>query len=498
MKRDLLELHGITKTFPGIRAVDIVTRALRRGEVHGVVGENGAGKSTLMNILGGVLQPDMGEILLEGVPTRFADAADAGRKGIAVVFQELSLVPGLSVSENIFFNRQPVDSFGFVAASRLHADALRLLTLFNLKLKPTRLIKDLGTGTRQLIEVLKAISLRPKILILDEPTSSLGAAEKDLLFANIRRLKSEGVSILYISHHLSEIFELCDRVTVLRDGKTVGTLRTEEVTEESLIKRMVGRELSNMYGRKSNQSEDVYFRVVQRGEEIITLRRGEIIGIAGLIGSGRSELAQEIVGIVPKPECRLYLDGKELRFHHPAEAIRHGVVYLTEDRKESGLFLSMSVRENCAAPRLAAFANKFDFVSDRRMTNAALASQRRFNIATSSIRKPVAQLSGGNQQKVLLAMWISTKPRVLIVDEPTRGVDVGAKSEIYRLLRDLADAGVGIIMISSELQEILGMSDRIIVLRAGQAVAEFDRTEATEEKLIFAASGMISRQGADR
>jgi ABC-type sugar transport system ATPase subunit len=489
---NMLELRGIIKEFPGVRAIDDVSFELLRAEVHAVVGENGAGKSTLMNIVGGVLQPDAGEILIEGKPVQFANAAAAGRRGIAVVFQELSLVPELSIAENIFFNRQPVNSFGFVATARLYTQTKELLSLFNLALKPTRLVKDLSMGNRQLIEVLKAISLKPKILILDEPTSSLGAAEKDLLFGNIRRMKSQGVSFLYISHHLPEIFQISDRVTVLRDGKRVGTFQTSELSKESLVKRMVGRELTNMYGQRRRPQGEVCFRYERLNDQSVALelRSGEILGMAGLIGSGRSELAQEIVGIVPNSAARVYLDGQEFSFRHPAEAIQRGIVYLTEDRKDSGLYLSMSVQENCAAPTLATFANSFGFLSDRKIALAALTAKQDFNIATPSIRKAVSQLSGGNQQKVLLAMWIGAKPHVLIVDEPTRGVDVGAKSEIYHLLRHLAEDGVAILMISSELQEILGMSDRIIVFRAGRKVAEYDREQATEEGLILAATGV--------
>ena len=494
---NILELRGITKDFPGVRAVNQVDFDLKHGEVHAVVGENGAGKSTLMNILGGVLPPDAGEIILEGKLTHFADAADAGRKGIAVVFQELSLVPMLSVAENIFFNRQPITPIGFVASKRLNSEAQQLLTLFKLKVNPTKPVRELSMSYRQMVEVLKAISLRPKILILDEPTSSLGASEIDRLFFNIRRLKSEGVSFIYISHHLPEIFRVADRVTVLRDGRNAGTFQISQVDEESLVKRMVGRELTNMYGEPGNSIGDSYFRF-ERSEDgpqstptiRLDLRRGEILGIAGLIGSGRSELAMEMIGVTPNRRNTVFLDGRRFSFRHPAEAIKHRVVYLTEDRKELGLYLSMSVQDNCVAPTLRAYANQAGFLSDRKIGSAALTARKRFNIATPSVRKLVGQLSGGNQQKVLLAMWTNALPQVLIIDEPTRGVDVGAKSEIYRLLRQLAASGIGIIMISSELQEILGMSDRIKVMREGRFVAEFSRDNATEEKLILAATGL--------
>jgi len=494
----ILELRGITKDFPGVRAVNKVDLDLRRGEVHAVVGENGAGKSTLMNILGGVLQPDSGDLFLDSRPIRFVDVADAGRNGIAVVFQELSLVPSLSVAENIYFNRQPTDRIGFVASRKLHKATRQLLSLFKLQVSPARAVAELSMAHRQIIEVLKAISLRPRILILDEPTSSLSATEIDRLFDNISRLKSEGVSFIYISHHLPEIFRIADRVTVLRDGKIAGTFGIGEVDEESLVKRMVGRELTNMYGKRISQIGETYFQVERSGGETKTplclaLHKGEILGIAGLIGSGRSELAMEIVGITPNRQCNILLNNEQFRFRYPAESIEQGVVYLTENRKELGLYLAMSVQDNCVAPTLRRYTNRLGFISDRQIGSAALDARHRFNIATPSVRKLVGQLSGGNQQKVLLAMWTGARPKVLIVDEPTRGVDVGAKSEIYRMLRDLAASGIGIIMISSELQEVLGMSDRILVMRNHQFVAEFNREEATEEKAILAATGLAER-----
>jgi ABC-type sugar transport system ATPase subunit len=493
----ILKLRAITKDYPGVRAVDHVDFDLRRGEVHAVIGENGAGKSTLMNILGGVLAPDSGDIFLEDRPVRFLDAANAGSQGIAVVFQELSLVPSLSVAENVYFNRQPIDRVGFIASRRLHDATRQLLSLFNLNVDPAKIVAELSMGHRQIIEVLKAISLRPTILILDEPTSSLSAIEIDRLFDNIRQLKSKGVSFIYISHHLPEIFQIADRVTVLRDGKNAGTSNISEVDEESLVKRMVGRELTNMYGRRAKQIEDTYFQVERAESETtkapklrLVLHKGEILGIAGLIGSGRSELAMEIVGITPNGRCTVLLDGHLFRFRHPAEAIEQGVVYLTENRKELGLYLSMSIQDNCVAPTLRSYANRLGFISDRQINSAGLAARQQFNIASPNVRKLVGQLSGGNQQKVLLAMWTGARPRVLIVDEPTRGVDVGAKAEIYKLLRDLAASGIGIVMISSELQEILGMSDRIAVMRNYRIVAEFNRENASEERLIMAATGL--------
>jgi ABC-type sugar transport system ATPase subunit len=498
---NILELRGVTKDFPGVRAVNQVDFELKRGEVHAVIGENGAGKSTLMNILGGVLRPDAGEILVVDRPVRFANPAEANRSGIAVVFQELSLVPSLSIGENIYFNRQPRTALGFVDWKLLDQQARELLKVVNLDVHPRHLVRDLPVGRQQLVEILKALSLEPKILILDEPTSSLSADHTELLFAKIRHLRASGVSFIYISHHLPEIFQLADRVTILRDGSQIGTYSVSAVDEETLVKRMVGRELTNMYGTRTSEIGQVLFRFAKPalsgvGPIRLDLRKGEILGVAGLIGSGRTELAMEIAGITPNAKAKIELEGRLLAIRHPADAIRHGIAYMTEDRKKLGLFLSMSVRENNAAPSLPQFTNRLGFVRDREISRSAVQSRKRFSIATPSIRKTVVQLSGGNQQKVLLSMWVGVCPKVLIADEPTRGVDVGAKSEIYRHLRQLAASGVGIILISSELQEILGMSDRILVMREARFIAEFTREQASEENIILAATGLSERRNS--
>ena len=500
-QENILELGGVTKDFPGVRAVNDVSFQLKHGEVHALIGENGAGKSTLMNILGGVLRPDAGEILLEGQPVRFANPAEANRSGIAVVFQELSLVPSLSIAENIYFNRQPRTALGFVDWKLLDQRARDLLRVMNLDIHPRRLVRDLPVGSQQLIEILKALSLGPKILILDEPTSSLSADHTELLFAKIRSLRASGVSFIYISHHLTEIFQLADRVTILRDGHQVGTYPVSAVDEETLVKRMVGRELTHMYGTRASEIGQILFRFARpapAGVEPIRLelRKGEILGVAGLVGSGRTELAMEIAGITPNAKSTIELEGGLLAARNPADAIRHGIAYMTEDRKKLGLYLSMSVRENNAAPSLRHFTDGLGFIRDGQITRSAVESRKRFNIATPSVRKTVGQLSGGNQQKVLLSMWVGVCPKVLLVDEPTRGVDVGAKSEIYRHLRQLAASGVGIILISSELQEILGMSDRILVMREGRFVAEFSQKQASEENIILAATGVSGRRNA--
>ncbi|HHV94505.1 MAG TPA: sugar ABC transporter ATP-binding protein [Firmicutes bacterium] len=494
--RIVLEVRDIVKTFPGVRALDGVQLQLRAGEVHAVVGENGAGKSTLMHVLGGIYKPDSGTIMVEGKRVQFDSAYDAARHGIAVVFQELSLAPNLSVAENIFANRQPVRILGMIDYNKLYEDTREILKLFDLDVDPKTLVKNLPVGQQQVVEILKAMSTKPKVLILDEPTSSLTSVEAELLFKNIRRLKQEGISFIYISHHLQEIFEIADRVTVFRDGRYVGTRDVKDVTEEQLVQMMVGRELVDMYGHRDYSIGEVYFSVkgARRGKAFadvsLSLRRGEILGLAGLVGSGRTELGRAIFGAEPLEQGEIILEGKTLAVASPKDAIEAGIGYLTEDRKAQGLFLDMAMRDNCIAPHLETFANQLRMMDESAINDFAMKCRRDFNIVTPSIKQQVRNLSGGNQQKVLLSMWMGIKPKVLIVDEPTRGVDVGAKSEIYRLLRQLASTGVGIIMISSDLPEVLGLSDRILVMREGRIVGEFSGEEATEEKVIACATGV--------
>ena len=498
----VLEARKITKTFPGVRALDRVNLNLARGEVHALVGENGAGKTTLMHVLGGVYRPDSGAIVLDGRPVRFRSAHDAARAGISVVFQELSLVENLSVAENIFANRQAVWAGGLVDWRRLHAETRELLNRFSLDISPSMPLKHLAPAQQQAIEILKAISQRPKVLILDEPTSSLTALDTQLLFRNMDRLKAEGTSFIYISHHLPEIFQVADRVTVLRDGRYVDTVRASEATEASLVRLMVGRDLANIYGERRSSVGEPYFCVEGAAgsgfsDVTFSLRRGEILGVSGLVGAGRTQLARSIVGLEPMRAGALTLDGRRLTIRSPADAIGQRLAYLTEDRKDQGLFLRMTVRDNAIAPSLRAFAGRLGLMDEGRIDAHAESSRGKFGIVTPGIRQQVRNLSGGNQQKVLLAMWMGIRPRVLIVDEPTRGVDVGARSEIYALLRELAASGVGIVMISSDLLEILGLSDRILVMRGGRIAGEFTSQQATEEKVIAVASGVGQECVAD-
>lgn len=496
----ILQIKGISKQFPGVKALDQVSFDLRPGEVHALVGENGAGKSTLMNILGGIIQPDEGEIRFEGKNIHIKDAHSASLLGISVVFQELSLVPILSVAENIFTNRQPVNRFNIIKSRDMLEKTQSLLSLFgDHEIQPGMLVKFLPVAKQQVVEILKAISYAPKVLILDEPTSSLTHAEIETLFQTIHRLKKLGTAIIYISHHMTEIIELADRVTVLRDGKYVTTEPIDQLTEDKIVRLMVGRELLNMYGERDEHAliEQEVLKVKQLARKGVfqdisfSLCKGEILGIAGLVGAGRTEVGRAIFGAEVAEAGDIYVKGKKIAIRSPKEAIRHGIGYLTENRKEQGLYLDMSIKDNIISPSLDRFAGHgLGFIQDQQ---ARLISQNhceRFKVAAPGIWQKIGRLSGGNQQKVLLSMWVGIEPEVLIIDEPTRGVDVGAKSEIYAHLRNLTYSGVGIILISSDLPEVMGLSDRILVMRQGRIVTELDKTQFSEETIISYASGI--------
>lgn len=500
MSEWILEARGIEKSFPGVRALDDVDLQVREGEVHALVGENGAGKSTLMLTLSGIYQPDQGVIYLEGEKVHFSSPHDANHKGISIVFQELSLIPELSIAENIFANRQPVNRFNMINWDTLYKNTTELLTLFDLEnLDPSTPVKELSVANQQVIEIIKAISFNPRVLILDEPTSSLTEHEVKQLFDNIRKLKKQGLSFIYISHHLSEIFEIADRVSILRDGQYVCSAEVNEIDEEFLVTNMVGRAISNMYGKRGEhqiigndllQVENLcrkgFFNDVS-----FTVKAGEIVGMAGLVGAGRTEVGRSIFGAEPADSGKIILDERLLTIRNPKDAIHYGIGYLSEDRKTQGLILDFSITENLVANHLDDFSSKSGFINDSKIRQFAEESKVEFGIITPSLNQKVAKLSGGNQQKVLVGAWMGIKPRLLIVDEPTRGVDVGAKSEIYNLIRELADQGVGILMISSDLPEILGMSDRIMVMQSGRLVGTIPADEATEENVMTLAAGTV-------
>lgn len=498
MNKYVLEARGIVKTFPGVRTLGGVDFAIREGEVHALVGENGAGKSTLMMILGGIYKPDEGEIFVEGEKIVFHSATDAMKKGIGVVYQELSLVPQLSVAENIFANRQPINRLGLIDKRELHKQAREMLAMFDIDyIDPSTIVSKLSIANQQVVEILKAMSENPKLIVLDEPTSSLTEVEVRQLFNNIRKLKEKGISFIYISHHLSEIFEIADTATVLRDGMKVTSANVAEIDEDFLVANMVGRCITNIYGlrKQDHCTGDVFFEaknITAKGlfsDLSFTVREGEIVGFSGLVGAGRTEMGRAIFGVEKIDSGELYLDGNKIEIKSPEQAIAKGIGYMTEDRKSLGLYLNFDIRSNIAANRLKKFARR-GFMLDQDLNAVCDQTIKQFRVATPSAKQKLINLSGGNQQKVMLAAWIGINPKVLIVDEPTRGVDVGAKCEIYEILRGLArENRCGIIMISSDLPEILGLSDRIYVMKGGRLVAEIDGKSATEEVVMKYAAG---------
>ena len=497
MSESILDVRGIVKTFPGVRALDGVDLKVRKGEVHAIVGENGAGKSTLMLTLGGIHKPDEGEIFIEGRKVQFESAHDANRSGVSVVYQELSLAQSLTVAENVFANRQPVGKLGFIDKKLLYEQTAKMLSLFRAEhIKPDTLVKDLSLANQQVVEILKAMSLDPKILILDEPTSSLMETEIKQLFENIRILKDRGIACLYISHHLNEIFEIADTVTVLRDGAYICDAVVSDIDVDFLITNMVGRKIENIYGKREERPADAPKAFEAEGLTLkgafhdisFHINKGEIVGFAGLVGAGRTELGRSIFGSEPPDSGTMTLDGKKLSPRTPHQAIENRIGYMTEDRKKFGLYLKFDITSNLMANRIKDFSTN-GFVSDKEAEINAGKVVGDLGIVTPGINQLLVNLSGGNQQKVLLGAWLGIEPKLLIVDEPTRGVDVGAKSEIYELLRGLARNGVAIMMISSDLPEILGVSDRIVVMKDGGIVGVLDHSEATEDKVIALATG---------
>jgi ABC-type sugar transport system ATPase subunit len=496
---ELLSLTGVTKSFGGVHALRGVDFHLLRGEVHALVGENGAGKSTLMKILAGNHRADAGTLTLDGRERHFDAPRDAQRAGVAIVHQELSLVPDLTIAENIFAGREPTRFLGFVDRAKLHAGARDALKRLGLDLPTEALVRHIDVAMRQMVEIAKAISLDCSVLILDEPTSALTDRETALLFDVVRRLRERGVGIVYISHKLGEVFEIADRITVLRDGQLVGTVGTTEVTPDDVVRMMVGRELDHLFPEKSAAIGETVLEVEGLTREpafrdvSLRLRAGEITGLAGLVGAGRTEVARAIFGVDRADSGRVLLEGKPLRIRSPEEAIAHGIAYLPEDRKEQGLFLEMAVRANIVAASLREHS-RHGFLVPAEQTRTAERMCDRMRIKTSSIEAPVDSLSGGNQQKVLFGKWLAHDLKVFLVDEPTRGIDVGAKSEVHALLRDLAASGVAVLVISSELPEVIGASDRVLVMHEGRLVGEVAGDEMTEENTMMLAAGR-AREG---
>jgi ribose transport system ATP-binding protein len=496
MNAVLLELRNVSKAFPGVRALDGVSFELRAREVHALVGENGAGKSTMVKILSGVYKPDRGTILYEGQPIQVLDPTHAQSLGINPVHQELHLEPYLSVAENIFLGRQPLGRFGLIDNRLMNREAGRLLKGLGVAIDPTALMGSISIAERQIVSIARAVSTDARIMIFDEPTSSLTEREIALLFRTIDRLRAEGMGIIYITHRMDEIFRVCDRVTVFRDGRYVSTKPVAETNLKELIAMMIGREISDLFHHKGAAciGEPVLEvrHLVKRGVLngiSFAVHRGEIVGMAGLVGAGRTELARAIFGDLTLDGGEILIDGRRLRPNHtPREAIAAGIGLVPEDRKEQGLVTGLSVRQNIGMAMMRALS-RFGLVSVASERRLAENFVIRLAIRTPSVDQKVMFLSGGNQQRVVIAKWLATKPKVLIVDEPTRGIDVGAKAEIHALLRDLAEQGVTILMISSELPEILSMSDRVLVMHHGRVVGEIAHHQATQEKIMHYATG---------
>jgi ABC-type sugar transport system ATPase subunit len=495
-----IHLHGITKTFPGVKALDDVSFTVRRGEVHAVVGENGAGKSTLINIIAGNYRPDSGYIEIKGEKARIRDYAEALRMGISVVYQERSLVPNLSVAENVFADRQPKTRFNLIDKKKMREETEKICGEIQLDVRPNAVVGGLIPAKQQMVEIAKALSNRSELLILDEPTATITEKETKVLFDVIRDLRTRGISIIYISHRLQEIFGIADRVTVLKDGKLVGTRDIGEVTINEIVKMMVGRDLFT--GRyMPTYKEEIAFgvknlRSSKFSDISFSLKKGEVLCFAGLAGAGRSEVARAIIGVEPLEGGGIYLNGKRIKVSNPEQAIAHGVGYMPEDRKEQGLFLDMAISHNIVSGNLRT-VSKNAIINERRVAQVAEEYKEKLRIVCPDVGMPAKQLSGGNQQKLVFAKWLLVNPSILIVDEPTRGVDVGAKAEIYRIIQELVSKGTSIIVISSDLPEVLTISDRILVMWNGRITAELSRHEANEENIMHYASGLGSLRGAD-
>jgi len=487
----MLTLAGISKSFPGVRALSGVDLKVRPGEIHGLLGENGAGKSTLIKVIAGAYAPDEGEMRFADAPARWSSPRDAKRHGVHVVYQEFALFPQLSVAENIFVGQERRNRLGLVDHARTRRDARELLERLGVLLDVDAAVSSLSIADQQMVEIARAMVHNVKLLVLDEPTAVIAGREVALLFDRLRRLRESGVSVLFISHRLDEVFAICDRVTVLKDGRLVGTHEIADVTRERLISMMVGRELGDLFPARSAEprSGETVLRTegVAVGERVrdisIELKAGEIVALAGMVGAGRSELALGLFGGVPILRGAIHLNGQRFTSMTPARAIELGMGLVTEDRKSQGLAMLLDIAANITGPALSEVARRG--LVDRRLENEIAAREiGRYRIACRGPATKVATMSGGNQQKVIVARWARICKSVLILDEPTRGIDVGAKAEIYRIMRELAASGVAILMISSELTEVIGMADRIIVMRAGRVTGELAGREATEESIM--------------
>ena len=496
----VLEARGISKSFPGVKALDDVSLTVRRGRLHALLGENGAGKSTLMNILAGVFPPDSGEILFEGRRVAFRDTREARDAGIAIIFQELNLIPHLTIAQNMFLGREPLTRAGLIDDARMNREAVEWLRRLKLDVTPQTPVAGLRVGQQQVVEIARALSLRARVIIMDEPTSAISEQEVGVLHALIRRLKREGVAIIYITHKLDELPLIADEFSVLRDGRCVGSQPTNTSSHDDIVRMMVGRDLAEMFSRAPAAPREEVLRVERlhlahpgrAGDYAVRdvslhLRRGEVLGIFGLMGAGRTELLETLFGLHPKrARGNVFVEGREAWFQSPREAIDAGVVLAPEDRKREGLVLSLSVAANTSLACIGR-TERLGLLDSARENELADGYVKRLRTRTPSVHQLVRNLSGGNQQKVVLSKWLATQPKVLLLDEPTRGIDINAKKEIYALMDELVASGLGVVLVSSELPEILAVADRIVVMSEGRKTAEFSRAEANEENIMKAA-----------
>ena len=496
----VLQAKSISKTFGGIKALDCVNLEVYKGQVNAIVGENGAGKSTLMKILTGIHQQYDGQIILDGHIITFANPKEAQKNGIAIIHQELNLIPYLSVAENVFLGREFISRLGLIDYKRMYGETRKLLERLDLHINPRIKVSSLRIGQQQIVEIAHALSLDSRIVIMDEPTSAISEHEIRVLFDLIRSLKAQGVAIVYITHKLDELFQIADSVTVLRDGKLVGSSSIEDVTHDDIVRMMVGRDIKDFFVKADAAKSEEVFSVRdmclahprRHGDYVVdhvsfTVKAGEVLGLFGLMGAGRTELLETIFGLHPKKSSGyIFLNGHQVKVNSPTDAINLGIGFITEDRKLEGLVLQMSVASSISLASLEQ-TERFGLLSATLETQLAQNYVERLRIKTPSVKQIVENLSGGNQQKVIIAKWLATNPRILLLDEPTRGIDVNAKNEIYRLVSELTQAGLAIVMVSSELPEIMAIADRIIVLSEGKQTAEFTLSQATEELIIKAA-----------
>lgn len=500
-QQPLLKMEHISKSFPGVQALAGVDFEVYPGEILGFVGENGAGKSTLIKILSGIHMKDAGAIWLNGQPVSPQTPYEAQRLGISTIHQELALVPYLTVAENIFLNREPRRALGRVDFRRMNREAEAVLHDLGADIPGNKLIRDLNVAAQQMVEIAKAVSHQASLILMDEPTSALSSKEVEALFALVRRLQQKGVAVVFVSHRLDEIRQIVDRIIIMRDGRRVGTLSTAEATEERIIRMMVGRNVG-LFPKEAAKVGRPVLEVRRLSgpngvkDVSLTVRQGEIVGLAGLIGAGRTELIRLICGVDSLTTGQVLIEGKPVRIKSPADALKHGIGWIPEDRKLHGLILSMDVQENTTMAILQRISNMLGAIRQKEAQAISAHYVEALSIATPGLSQTVRNLSGGNQQKVVLAKWLSTKPKLLIMDEPTRGIDVGAKAEVHALMSRLAQDGLGILMISSEMPEIIGMSDRVIVMCQGRITGEFKRDQLSQEQIMTCATQFLSVEAA--